>query len=173
MEIKIYLGNLGLYNEGISRGKWITLPCENLQKELEKIGVKDGTQYEEYHIQDFECPFFDVHRYDSLEALNALAEEIEQLDEEQKNILAKIKDEYPSTHEGVIQAVGDIENVIVHNVSSVKELGMELLEGLYEVPANLTSYFDYEAYARDMMSNGNFVDATEDPENPMIIEIQN
>ena len=31
---RIFLTNLGKYNEGILIGKWVDLPCDNLEEEL-------------------------------------------------------------------------------------------------------------------------------------------
>jgi hypothetical protein len=45
---KIFLTNLGKYNEGELIGKWVELPCDNLAEELAEIGVADGTMYEEF-----------------------------------------------------------------------------------------------------------------------------
>lgn len=33
MEMKIFLANLGKYNEGELVGKWVSLPCQNITKE--------------------------------------------------------------------------------------------------------------------------------------------
>ena len=52
---KIYLTNLGKYNEGELVGKWIDLPIseEELEATLEEIGI-DGEKYEETFITDYE-----------------------------------------------------------------------------------------------------------------------
>ena len=53
--IRVYLTNLGKYVEGYLIGKWITLSTAiNWKEELESIDVKDGTDYEEFFITDFE-----------------------------------------------------------------------------------------------------------------------
>lgn len=51
---KIFLTNLGKYNEGLLIGKWVELPCDNLEEELEAIGV-GKVPYEEYFITDYEA----------------------------------------------------------------------------------------------------------------------
>lgn len=45
--LKIYIANLGKYNEGELVGKWVELPCEDLDEVLKEIEVVDGTAYEE------------------------------------------------------------------------------------------------------------------------------
>lgn len=42
--LKIYIANLGKYNEGELVGKWVELPCEDLDEVLKEIEVVDGTQ---------------------------------------------------------------------------------------------------------------------------------
>src|SRR5690606_25092488 len=72
--IKVYLANLGKYNEGKLVGKWFTLP-QDIETMKQQIGVADNTQYEEYAIHDYEAPF-EVKEYESLQSLNKIAEKI-------------------------------------------------------------------------------------------------
>lgn len=53
--MKIYLTNLGKYNEGELIGEWVELPVsqEELQKVFERIGISE--EYEEYFITDYDC----------------------------------------------------------------------------------------------------------------------
>ena len=37
--LKIYIANLGKYNEGELVGKWVELPCEDLDEVLKEIEV--------------------------------------------------------------------------------------------------------------------------------------
>ena len=52
--MKIFITNLGRYNEGYLVGKWVKLPvCEDvLDKVLKEIGIDE--YYEEYFITDYE-----------------------------------------------------------------------------------------------------------------------
>ena len=54
--LKIFLTNLGKYNEGYLVGKWVELPCDDLETEMETIGVGEAP-YEEYFITDYESDF--------------------------------------------------------------------------------------------------------------------
>ena len=73
MEMKIYLTNLGKYNEGELVGKRFTLPI-NIKEALKEIGVAKGTQYEEYFITDYENDLgLKIGEYESLEKLNNIA----------------------------------------------------------------------------------------------------
>lgn len=80
MEMKIFLANLGKYNEGELVGKWVSLPCQNITKELETIGVKEGSRYEEYFIPDYEYTFFEIGEYANLKKLNELAKKLQEDD---------------------------------------------------------------------------------------------
>lgn len=57
-EVKVWVGNLGKYNEGNLVGKWIELPIDedDLEKVLESIGI-DNEEYEEIFIADYDIPF--------------------------------------------------------------------------------------------------------------------
>lgn len=52
--LKIFLTNLGKYNEGELVGEWISLPVseEELEAVKERIGINE--QYEEWFITDYE-----------------------------------------------------------------------------------------------------------------------
>ena len=52
--LKIYLSNLGKYNEGDLVGEWVTLPIgkKELEEVKERIGINE--QYEEFFISDYE-----------------------------------------------------------------------------------------------------------------------
>ncbi|HFI0464387.1 TPA: antirestriction protein ArdA [Streptococcus suis] len=79
MKTRVYITNLGKYNEGELVGKWIDLPIsqEELQEVFNEIGIND--QYEEYFITDYEAAF-DIGLYDSIEKLNRKAEVLKDFD---------------------------------------------------------------------------------------------
>ena len=53
-EMRIYIANLGKYNEGELVGAWFTPPVD-FEEVTERIGLND--EYEEYAIHDYELPF--------------------------------------------------------------------------------------------------------------------
>lgn len=75
--MRIYLTNLGKYNEGELVGEWVDLPIEkeNLQEVFKRIGI-DGKQYEEYFITDYECDFYEIEANSPDEAEQILRERI-------------------------------------------------------------------------------------------------
>ena len=161
--IKIFLTNLGRYNEGILMGEWVRLPvpAEKLDEVLERIGING--EYEEYFITDYEASFANLNlsEYTSIEALNGFAARLEELDDWDEEKLAAVL-EYES-----VSSITDIMDIIEHlddfdvltDVEDDEGLGRyygEELCTLEAVPFYLRSYFDYESYGRDirMESNG-------------------
>ena len=82
-EMKGFITNLGKYNEGYLVGKWIDFPIDDddFESELESIGVKKNTTYEEWFITDYYCPLFDMYdafgEYPSIDDINEVAEALE------------------------------------------------------------------------------------------------
>lgn len=153
---KIFLTNLGKYNESELVGKWLELPCDDIIAELESIGVKAGTSYEEYFITDYENNYgYEVGEYESLVDLNELAEKLEDLDEYDADKLT-----------AYIEAVGgDIADVLesksfeystLYSDMDLQDVAQELVDSGYfgDIPSHLERYIDYDAIARDLSYNG-------------------
>lgn len=69
--MKIWLCNLGKYNEGILVGKWVDLPVDNFKPILDEIGINE--EYEEYFIADWESDCYEIGEYDNIYMLNYAA----------------------------------------------------------------------------------------------------
>ena len=52
--MRVYIANLGKYNEGELVGAWFTPPVD-YDEMAERIGLNE--RYEEYAIHDYELPF--------------------------------------------------------------------------------------------------------------------
>lgn len=76
-EMRIYIANLGKYNEGELVGAWFTPPVD-FEEVKERIGLND--EYEEYAIHDYELPF-EIDEYTPIEEVNRLCEMVEDLPE--------------------------------------------------------------------------------------------
>ena len=72
-EMRIYIANLGKYNEGELVGAWFTPPVD-FEEVKERIGLND--EYEEYAIHDYELPF-EIDEYTPIEEVNRLCEMVE------------------------------------------------------------------------------------------------
>ena len=76
--MRIYIANLGKYNEGELVGAWFTPPID-FDEVKERIGLND--EYEEYAIHDYELPF-EIDEYTPIEEVNRLCEMVEDLPED-------------------------------------------------------------------------------------------
>lgn len=74
--MKVYVANLGRYNEGELVGAWFTPPIDE-EEMAERIGLNED--YEEYAIHDFELPF-DVDEYTPISEINRLCEAIQEIE---------------------------------------------------------------------------------------------
>lgn len=164
--LKIYLTNLGKYNEGKLIGEWVELPCtdEELEEVKERIGISDepdenGNYYEEWFITDYET---DIHglkvgEYDNLDELNELEETLDNLDEYEREIVeAMISEGY-----SLDDALDKKDDCMMYcNCEDMEDVAREYAEEtgmLDSIPENLQSYFDFAAYGRDMSFEGHFV----------------
>ena len=67
-EMRVYIANLGKYNEGELVGDWFA-PLIDWDDLKERIGL--NSEYEEYAIHDWEL-LFEISEYTSIEEINLL-----------------------------------------------------------------------------------------------------
>ena len=71
---KVFITNLGKYVEGKLIGKWLDLPCNNINEALKSIDVKPNSKYEEAFITDYENDWnYNVGEYENIYSLNELS----------------------------------------------------------------------------------------------------
>ena len=182
--IKLYLANLGKYNEGILKGEWVELPLSEteLEEVMVNIGVahydKEGNfvpyvietdekgyeyVYEEYAIHDYETDLnISISEYSSLNDLNTVAEIVEDFELDQVNALLDggvidMKDLLEGDINEIIQNYGFIE--LEPTMNEEQEVGYayvdEVCGGLECLSKEiLERYFDYEAFGRDILLGG-------------------
>lgn len=158
--LRIYLTNLGKYNEGELVGEWVELPCtsEELDAVKERIGI--NAQYEEWFITDYETDIegIEVGEYSNIDELNELAEQLEGFDEYgMKAIQAMLLDGY--TFNEAIEKVDNGEYYYYPNCDNMTDVAYYIVEEdclLSDVPENIARYFDYEAYGRDLGIEGKY-----------------
>ena len=73
-EMRVYVANLGKYNEGELVGDWFEPPID-YDEMAERIGLNEF--YEEYAIHDYELPF-EIDEYTPIEEVNRLCEMVEE-----------------------------------------------------------------------------------------------
>lgn len=159
--IKIFLTNLGKYNEGELVGEWVELPISNeeLQEVFKRISI-DGKEYEEYFITDYECDFYEVGEYENLDTLNEIAERIEELDEEESKVVKTLISELGYTLNEAIEKANNGDYRIYYDCDSMTDIAYQVVEEcgyLENVPDNVARYFDYEAFGRDLGIEGTFI----------------
>lgn len=158
--LRIYLTNLGKYNEGMLVGEWVDLPVseEELEKVFKRIGNND--EYEEYFITDYESDIdgVKVGEYENIDDLNELAEALEDLDSEEENVLSVMLED-GCTFEEALEKIKDRDYMVYYNCDSMEDVAYQVVEesGLLDgVPEKVARYFNYEAYGRDLEIEGTF-----------------
>ncbi len=150
-DFRVFITNLGKYNEGELVGKWLDLPCADIGAELAEIGVAPGTQYEEYFITDYENSWgYQVGEYESLVKLNELAERIEEVECDEEHIAAYIE----ATGYDLGYALDNYENSVFYHDMDLEDVAYSIVEECYDLPEIAQRYFDYEAFARDLGYDG-------------------
>ena len=182
--IKLYLANLGKYNEGILKGEWVELPLSEteLEEVMVNIGVahydKEGNfvpyvietdekgyeyVYEEYAIHDYETDLnISISEYSSLDNLNTVAEIVEDFELDQVNALLDdgaigMKDLIEGDLEEIMQNYTFVE--LEPNMNEEQEVGYAYVDEVCGGPEYLSKeilerYFDYEAFGRDILLSG-------------------
>lgn len=155
--IKIFVTNLGRYNEGCLMGEWVKLPIpeDKLQEVLDRIGIDD--QYEEYFITDYESNFpnLQISEYASIDELNTLAERIDSLtDWDYDKLGAVLEAESSVSIDEILEIVTDLDSFdLLADIDDDEALGEYYADCgciFQGVPEHIQRYFDFEAYGRDI-----------------------
>lgn len=165
--MNVFVTNLGKYNEGCLVGEWVTLPVseEDLKKVFQRIGISNepdesGNYYEEYFITDYECDFYNVGEYESIDTLNEIAEQLEELDEDQQDVVKAMMSECGYTFDEAIEKVNNGDYTIYNDCDDMEDVAYQVVEEcgyLMNVPDNVARYFDYKAFGRDLRLEGTFI----------------
>lgn len=158
--MKIYLKNLGKYNEGELVGEWVELPAsqEDLEKVFERIGINE--EYEEYFITDYECDLYEVGEYENIDKLNDIAERIKELDEEGSKVVKALIQKLDYTLDEAIDKVNSGDYMIYNACENMTDVAYQVVEEcgyLENVPDNVARYFDYESFGRELEIEGNYI----------------
>ena len=157
--MKIFITNLGMYNEGYLVGKWVKLPVseDKLDEVLKAIGINE--YYEEFFISDFENERIIglsevVSEYSSVQALNKLAQRLEELsDDEADKLGAVLEYEACRSVSDVLELLDKLDEFdLLTDVTNDEELGYYYAEEYccIDIPEHIQPYFDYEKFGRDV-----------------------
>lgn len=157
---RVFLTNLGKYNEGELIGEWVDLPISDneLEEVLERIGC-DSPEYEEYFITDYENDYgIDVHEYANITYVMDMAEQLEDLDDYQTLIFCA----YIENGKDFDYAISHVDDaVIYYDFLDMTDVAYQVIDDIYpnleKTMGNLSNYFDYEAYGRDLGFEGTFI----------------
>lgn len=151
MEFKVYVTNLGKYNEGEIVGEWINLPAteEEIKELLNRIGINE--EYEEVFITDYENEFnYIVNEYDNLDELNDIAYKLDNLIDYDKKIFKAGLELW--NFEEVFDNLDDF--ILMEDINTDYDLGYYWVEesGCYNLDnlGALRNYINYEAFGRDV-----------------------
>lgn len=151
--IRIFLTNLGKYNEGYLMGEWVDLPIDRdeLLKVYERIGLNE--EYEEYFISDYEIDddIGNVDEYSSIDYLNELALFMENTDEETLKLLKALVN--CGYYDDIIDAYEHIDSFIFYSDMNMSDLIDDILDS-ENVSEYIRSYIDYDRLGRDLSLSG-------------------
>lgn len=174
MKISGFVTNLGKYNEGEPIGEWITFPIDEdeLAEVLERIGVSDkpdenGIYYEEYFFTDWDCDTaiscvsgLGLGEYVSVEYVNEIAEQIDELDEDEQTVLGALIDDGFGFDKSM-EIISYNDYIWYDNCNSMEDVAYQIVEetGMLDgVSDFMERYFDYKAYGRDLEIEGTFLE---------------
>lgn len=150
-EMRVYIANLGKYNEGELVGAWFEPPID-MDEVRERIGLND--QYEEYAIHDFELPF-EIGEYTPIEEINRLCEMVENLPDYIRDNMGSLLSYYSGV-EDFCEHADDI--ILWSGCDTTADVAEQMLdEGLIS-DETLRRYFDSAQYGRDLSMEGDFVE---------------
>lgn len=156
-----YITNLGKYNEGELVGETLKFPTttEEVQGLLKRIGV-DGVRYEEFFITSFDGDVLGLYdyltEYENLDELNYLSCLLSELDQGDLEKFEAVIDsgEHTSSVADLINLAQNLDCYELYpDIENEEDLGRYCLEDL-DIPDALRDYFDYEAYGRDVLIEG-------------------
>lgn len=155
--LKIYVTNLKEYNNGKIIGEWVSLPCEGLEEVLNKISNNGN---DELFISDYETDISNlkISEYDDILQLNEIAEEIDNLSDDEVIALQAYLEQYNDI-EQALEEVRQGNYRIYYDCNDMSDVAYQVVNecGLLDgAPEELKVYFDYEAYGRDLSINGTF-----------------
>lgn len=154
---------LEVYIENLHNGKnaWIELPTSDIviNKVLEEINP--GSLHDVI-IADYETDIIGlkVSEYDNILELNTIAEEIDNLSDDELIAFQAYLEQYANNMEQALEEVRQGNYRIYYNCDNMEDVACQAVNesGLLDgVPEQVKMYFDYEAYGRDIDIEGTFI----------------
>lgn len=155
IKIAVFLNTWGNYNEnGADGGFWVDLPC-NLDEVLEQLAESTGEEVDEMEVfindTDIDGINLEISEYDSIENLNEIAEQLQDLDEYDIEKICAICEAY---NNDIQEAIENIDSYTYYANMTLEDVAYELVDECYDLPEFAKTYFDYAAFARDLGFDG-------------------
>lgn len=154
--IRVWVGDLHEYNCGRLVGGWVDVePDMDDEEAREALGIPEE---HETAIFDCECdiPYYEPGEHEQIEHLSEIVDAWDRLDDDEQTAAAALM----WNGEDIDYAFDHASDCIVWNGMSMRDIAEEYADGLLAgVPDEVARYFDYDAYARDLSIDGNFIEA--------------
>ena len=113
-------------------------------------------------IADYETDIIGlkVSEYDNILELNTIAEEIDNLSDDELIAFQAYLEQYANNMEQALEELRQGNYRIYYNCDNMEDVACQVVNDcrlLDGAPEELKVYFDYEAYGRDMEINGTFI----------------
>lgn len=156
---RIFLTNLGKYNEGELVGEWVDLPVDDdFEQAFKDIGIND--QYEEWFITDYENDYgYRVSEYENIFELNELAERLENLDDAEKMAVEAYCDGVNDDLDEALECAENGDYSIYYDCFNMEQVAMQWVEdcgGIEYAVREPENFFDFASYGsacRDDLDN--------------------
>ena len=143
-DMAVYIANLGKYNEGELVGDWFSFPLDE-EVIAERIGL--NAEYEEYAIHDTDNFPMEISEYISIEELNRIYEQLEELPD-------YLLDDLDS----FISCYGSLEELVEHKDDIILYSGCETMTDLaYYLIDEVQALGEIPSHGRDLDIEGTFI----------------
>ena len=161
MVVRVFLTNLGMYNDGNLIGKWIDIDenstMDDFEEDFKEIRINE--EYDELFITDYEAPF-EIGEYENLQSIIDKCKKCDEILKRNgisEEVLKSLLQEYD---------IEDLVNADIYLHSGLFSMAEVAEEYIYECfdlnkMGHLAYYIDYESFGRDMALEGNFVETKE------------
>ena len=123
-DMQVYIANLGKYNEGELVGDWFSFPLDE-EVIAERIGL--NAEYEEYAIHDTDNFPMEISEYTSIEELNRIYEQLEEL----PDYLLDDLDSFISCYGSLEELVEHKDDIILYSgCETMTDLAYYLIDGV-------------------------------------------
>src|SRR5690606_32137956 len=156
---RMYVACLAAYNEGVLYGKWVDLDgkdAADIQAEIDAMLAASPVEgAEEWAVHDWDGPGLDrFGEYPNLEEVADYVEAMASLDDSEQAAFLAFTDNM-GPHDGTSLEhfreayLGEFDNVEDYAQQYIDDVGL-----LSDVPDHIARYFDFAAFARDLVLGG-------------------